>query len=547
MFESGFHEIAAIVAVSAGIGALAILLRQPLIVAFIGSGITVGPTVLGWVSPSSALDLLAKIGISLLLFVVGLKLDVKLVRNLGSVALAAGIGQVVFTVLFGFGIALALGYQLVDSLYIAIALTFSSTIIIVKLLSDKREIDSLHGRISIGILIVQDLLVVLTMVALSAFTEAQGGESFAFDVVTIALKGAAFIFLTVIVTKVVLPSVLRWAARTQELLLVFAISWALGLAAMGDFLGFSKEVGAFVAGMALASTPFREAIAARLVSLRDFLLLFFFINLGASLELTQLKADLGPALVFSAFVLIGNPLIVMAIMGVMGYRKRTGFLTGLTVAQVSEFSLLLAQLGVSLGHIGGTALSLITLVALVTIALSTYLILYSVPIYDRIGRYFSIFERRGKLREEETGDSGIDADVIVVGLGRFGNNIAAEIRALGTPVLGVDFDPEPVRAWRSRGLQARYGDIEDPELLRTLPLQTAKWVVSTLPHPPLNKFLVQVLRQNAYQGRIAVTAHNEFDAAEMRAAKPDLILLPFIDAAREAANTLVKGMKKRIV
>ncbi|MFQ3586755.1 MAG: cation:proton antiporter family protein [Fimbriimonadaceae bacterium] len=547
MFESGFHEIAAIVAVSAGIGAVAILLRQPLIVAFIGSGILVGPTVFGWVSPSSALDLLSKIGISLLLFVVGLKLDVKLVRNMGSVATAAGVGQVLFTVLFGFGIARALGYPLIESLYIAIALTFSSTIIIVKLLSDKREIDSLHGRISIGILIVQDLLVVLLMIALSSFSEAERGTNFVRDISMIAFKGAAFIFLTVIVTKVVLPSVLRWAARTQELLLVFAISWALGLAAMGDFLGFSKEVGAFVAGITLASTPFREAIAARLVSLRDFLLLFFFINLGASLELDQLKADLGPALVFSAFVLIGNPLIVMAIMGVMGYRKRTGFLTGLTVAQVSEFSLLLAQLGVALGHIGGSALSLITLVALVTIALSTYLILYSVPIYDRIGRYFSIFERRGRLREEETGDSGFDADVIVVGLGRFGNNIAAEIRALGTPVLGVDFDPEPVRAWRSRGLQARYGDIEDPELLRTLPLQSAKWVVSTLPHPSLNKFLVQVLRQNAFNGRIAVTAHNEFDAAEMRDAKPDLIFMPFIDAAREAANTLVKGMKKRIV
>jgi Kef-type K+ transport system membrane component KefB len=336
-FDSVFHELAAILMLAGVIGVLALKLRQPLIIGYIVAGILVGPAALNWVSGGSELKLLSSVGISVLLFVVGLKLDVGLIRSVGPVALATGLGQIAFTSLFGFLIALALGYAAVPALYIAVCLTFSSTIIIVKLLSDKREIDSLHGRIAVGFLVVQDIAVILAMILLTSFN-LQGGGGIAGQAIRLLLVGSAFVLGTAATMRWVMPPLLGRLAQNQELLVLFAVAWAVGLAALADVVGFSKEVGAFLGGVSIASTAYREAIASRLTGLRDFLLLFFFIDLGSGLNVSAAGLQLGPALVLSAFVLVGNPLIVVAIMGAMGYRRRTGLMAGLTVAQISEFS-----------------------------------------------------------------------------------------------------------------------------------------------------------------------------------------------------------------
>ncbi len=540
-FGSTFYEIAAILAVAAGLGALATTLRQPLIVAFIAVGILVGPAGLGLVQAQSEIDLLAQIGIALLLFVVGLKLDVTVVRTMGTVALATGLGQVAFTSIVGFIIAILMGIALVPAVYIAVALTFSSTIIIVKLLSDKREIDSLHGRIAIGFLIVQDIVVVLVMIALSAI--GVGGEraGLGLEVAAVVAKGLGFLVVIALLMRFVLPRLLHLLARSTELLVVFAIAWAVALAAAGDAMGFSKEVGAFVAGVSLASTQYREAIGARLVSLRDFLLLFFFINLGSQLDLSLLGAELGRATIFSFFVLIGNPLIVMVIMGLMGYRRRTGFLAGLTVAQISEFSLILAALGLSLGHIDRSTMGLITLVGLVTIGLSTYLIIYSHQIYERIAPALAVFERKVAHREEgmTTGDSKEQADVILFGMGRYGSNIARRLGEKGVKVLGVDFDPEAVQHCQRRGLAAQYGDAEDPEFPGTLPLDEAETVISSVPDRHVGLILLHALRDHGYAGEIWLTAHSAADADALYNAGADRVLLPFADAAKEVADQVM--------
>ena len=351
MFESAFLEFSMLLAVSAVVGFIAVQLRQPLIVAFIAVGIIVGPAVLGMVTQSAQIDLLAHLGIAILLFVVGLKLDLHIIRTMGVVALFTGLGQVIFTSVVGYVIALALGMSPIGALYVAVALTFSSTIIIVKLLSDKRELDALHGRIAIGFLIVQDIVVVLAMIGLTAIGQAQETTSIGYEAMMVLLKGILMLVVVALLMRYVIPGLLNRLAHSPELLILFAIAWAVLGASAGELLGFSQEVGAFLAGISLASTHYRELIGARLVSLRDFLLLFFFISLGAGLEMETLGAQIWPALVFSVFVLIGNPLIVMVIMGYMGYRKRTGFLAGLTVAQISEFSLILAALGFNLVHI----------------------------------------------------------------------------------------------------------------------------------------------------------------------------------------------------
>ncbi len=536
ILDNLFYEISAIIAVAAVIGALGTFLRQPIIVSFIVAGIIVGPAGFGWVTSADQLDLLAKIGITLLLFVVGLKLDVHLIRTLGPVALNTGLGQVLFTSLIGYFIALGLGLPPIAALYVAVALTFSSTIIIVKLLTDKREIDALHGRIAVGFLIVQDLVVILVMITLTAIGAGDSTQGLEISAIGILIKGILFLTTIVLLMRYVLPKFTEFLAHSRELLLLFAIAWGVSLASISEVLGFSKEVGAFVAGVALASTHYRDTIGSRLTSLRDFLLLFFFVNLGAQLKFSILGTQIWPAIILSLFVLIGNPVVVMIIMGIMGYRKRTGFLAGLTVAQISEFSLLFGALGVTLGHISRDILSLITLVGIITIGLSTYMILYSHTLYGWIGNWLTIFEKYIPHREEySAGSSGekIESpEIVIFGLGKFGGKLAEELHKNKQRVLGVDFNPAVVKRYQQQGITAHYADAEDPEIFNYLQLHGTKWVISTIPYLDTIKIFHRALIDNGYSGKFAMTAYSEENAKALEELSPDLILNPFQDTAQ---------------
>jgi Kef-type K+ transport system membrane component KefB len=347
-------------------------LRQPVLIAYIIVGIVAGPAVLGLVTHQDQIDLLAQVGVAVLLFAVGLKLDLPHVRHIGPVALATGLGQLGFTIFFAFALILLMGKSVMEALYVAVALTFSSTIIIIKLLSDKRELDALHGRIAVGFLIVQDLAVVLAMMGMSAL---RGGAEVGLVEIVFSLVWrvtVAFALLYVVI-RYVLPRVVALMARFQELLLIFAIAWGTGLAALGEWAGFSKEAGTFLAGFSLASTAYRDAINARLAGIRDFLLLFFFIDLGAKLDFATLGGELWPAVVLSLFVLIGNPL----------------------------------------------------------------------------------FERRRPHRELEVEIERRvtdQPDVIVFGLGRFGERLAFSLKEVELQMLGVDFGPEVAQGMRGKGL-----------------------------------------------------------------------------------------------
>ncbi len=253
-----FIEIAAILSLATVIGIVGQKLRQPLIIMFLITGILAGPSFFGFIQSYHQIELLAHIGIALLLFIVGLKLDLKLIRSTGPVALATGLGQIIFTSLIGFIIAVFLGMSYLSAAYVAVALTFSSTIIIVKLLSDKKEIDSLHGQIAIGFLIVQDIAAILALIGLTTigFSSAEN-ESAYLSIIIIVLKGLGLLAVVALLMKYVIPWLTRRLAYSMELLTLFAIAWAIFLGAGSELLGFSKEVGAFLAGVSLASTDFR--------------------------------------------------------------------------------------------------------------------------------------------------------------------------------------------------------------------------------------------------------------------------------------------------
>jgi len=318
------------------------------------------------------------------------------------------------------------------------------------------------------------------------------------------------------------------------------------MAAISDLIGFSKEVGAFLGGIALASTPFRDAVGSRLVSVRDFLLLFFFLSLGSQLDVQELGQQIPLALTLSLFVLIGNPMIVMAIMGFMKFRRRTGFMAGLAVAQISEFSLIMAALGLSSGHISSDVVGLITLVALITIACSTYMILYAQWIYDKLSPLLKIFERRLTDREDRLREtSGEDkTDMIVFGLGRYGSQVAEGLAREGFRVLGVDQDPSLISRWPNGEVLVRFGDAEDPEFLAGLPLSEARWVISTLPDKTLNLILIDGLQSEGYSGQIAVTTHHAGARHHLESSGSHMVLLPFDYAAEQTVQRLCAAMRQ---
>jgi Kef-type K+ transport system membrane component KefB len=541
LLHEPFIEFAIILLMAALLGAAGQLLRQPLIVMFIGLGILVGPSALDVVHSHEKIHLLAEIGISILLFVVGLKLDLRVIKSVGRVALITGIGQVVFTSLIGYVLGLLLGLSSIKSLYVAVALTFSSTIIIVKLLSDKKEIDSLHGQIAVGFLIVQDIVVILTMIALSALNQNEQGPLE--TTVRTTFAGLLMVLLTIITARYVFPWLGRILARAPELLTLFGIAWAVSMGGLGELMNLSPEVGSFLAGVALASSAFKDLLASRLASLRDFLLLFFFVSLGVNIDLHLLGAQVPAAIALSLFVLIGNPLIVMVLMGLLGYRSRTSFLAGLTVAQISEFSLILAGMGLAIGHIDENTVGLITLVGLITIGASTYMILYSHQLFEFLTPALNVFQRKTQFGEVDFELHGRKRyDVIILGLGRFGDRVADLLEEhTSIHFLGVDFDPAVIEEWKKRSRPVIYGDIDDSELLDHIPYNGSRAIILTVTDSKRTSHILAAIKRVNYSGKVFVVMRKDQIQEEMEVTDVE-VLLPYQMAASRLYESHLKKL-----
>lgn len=535
MIESAFGQVALILLVTAIIGMGAKFAKQPLVVAYIFVGILLGPTFLNLVQYEEEIELFAELGIALLLFLVGLKLDLSLIKNIGKVAVFTGLGQVIFTGLLGYFIVVGFGFDFVQAAYIAVAITFSSTIIVVKLLSDRREIDQLHGQIAVGFLIVQDILVIVFMVVIAAIGSSAGEVDRSIPV--LIFGSIAYIAAAVAISKFLLPRLLAWLSKSQELTLLFGVSWALSLAAISYSLGLSMEIGAFIAGVALASTPYRESLSGRMVSLRDIMVLFFFIQLGSSLSFSDAVEQLIPAIVISIFVLVAKPIIVMLIMRSLGYRNQVSFKTSMAIAQISEFSLILMALGFSLGQVSQSAVSLVTLVAVITITLSTYFILYSDKIYALLLPWLKKFDIPA---EDGLDEKAIEAryDAIVIGAGRLGSSVIAGLASKGANLLIVDHNPTTLNQMGNEGHGTLYGDISDPEFASSLPLNEADAVICTAQERSTNLVVLETLDRYGYTGQICLTAMDEPTAAVLQEHPRVTVIRPL----KMAANSIIDAL-----
>tara|TARA_Y100000310_G_scaffold342206_1_gene444284 strand:+ start:5223 stop:6953 length:1731 start_codon:yes stop_codon:yes gene_type:complete len=503
-----FIELSIIIGITVLIAGIMRLLKQPLIIGYILAGIIVSPYFLNIIRSTETIAVFSQIGIALLLFIVGLSLSPKVIKEVGKVSLVTGIGQIIFTSLIGFFISRLFGFSVIVSLYIAIALTFSSTIIIMKLLSDKKDLEKLYGKISIGFLLVQDIFVIVLLLVISSFSGKLNPANLTLGTIslgTISL-GILLIAALILISIYILPSLSKFFAKSQEFLFLFSIGWGLCIASLFYYVGLSMEIGALIAGVALSMSPYHYEISSKMRPLRDFFIILFFILLGSQMVFANISQFIIPAVVFSLFILIGNPLIVIILMGLLGYKKKTGFQAGLTVAQISEFSLILVALGVKAGHLTNEILSFVTIIGLITIAGSTYFILYSDKIYPYLSKYLSIFERKKVIEKEQ--DKFRDYNIILFGCNRVGYDFIKIFKKMRKKFLVIDYDPELISELIRKKINYRYGDVDDDEFLDELNLNKLKMAVSTIPGFETNLMLINKIRKTNKKTIIIVVSHN---------------------------------------
>ena len=533
--DSGIFELASLIILSAGLGILAKIFRQPLIIAYLITGIIISYT--GIINANNeTFRLFADLGIVFLLFLIGLEINYDSLRMIGKPAIILGLGQIIFTFVGGFFIAKFLGFNSIASSYISIALTFSSTIIIVKLLSEKKDISSFYGKLSVGFLLVQDLVAILILIFLTGIETGGANQNIIIGktILTI-LKGIIIFSLILYLGRKFVPYIFDKVARSQELLFLISLAWLFLMVAIVKKLGLSIEIAGFLAGLSLANSSENFQISSKLKPLRDFFIMIFFIVLGSSFSLPKIQGIGLEIIIFSLFVLIGNPLIVLILMGILGYKKRTSFLTGLTVAQISEFSLILALMGQKLGHLNESEVGLITGVGIITITLSTYLILNSDLIFRRISKYLSIFERK-KILEDKNFAVEYKKPIILVGAHRTGQSIALNINPKN--LLVIDFDPDIISFLKQKNIDYIFGDIADPDVFEKANIPQAKIIISTSPDFNDNMTLLQEIKKLEQKPKIILRAETEKDALILYEKGADYVLLPNFTAGQYLGKTL---------
>ena len=537
-----FIEISLIIIIATLVSLVTKFLKQPLIVGYIITGVIVGPYALNVLHSRDEIELFSKIGIALLLFIVGLTLNPDVMREVGKTSFITGIGQVLFTFVIGYFIVRSLGFGTISASYIAIALTFSSTIIILKLLSDRGDTGKLYGKISIGFLLVQDivatiLLLIITVVSATVNIPTEDLSYPAIVEIMILLgKGSLVAIFLYLVSKYVLPGLSRFVAGSQEVLFIFSLAWGLGMSTFFYTIGFSIEIGALIAGVTLAVSPFTYEIAARMKPLRDFFIMLFFVLLGSQIIVNQFSTLLGTAALLSLFVLVGNPLIVIILMNFMGYRTRTAFMAGLTVAQISEFSLILIALAFSLGHVNLEVVSLVTLVGVITIIGSTYLIQHADRIYTFLKPTLNLITfRKSRMKENNLDES---FDIIIFGYDRVGYYFAEMAKQMTNNYLVVDYNPSSIERVQSLGIPHRFGDAEDMEFLDEIHLSKAKLIISTIPDFRTNLSLLTHYRDHEQEGIFVTISHDVSETHALYRAGASYVVMPHYLGASHAASLI---------
>ena len=509
-------------------------LRIPAIIGYMVAGLLLGPAT-HLVGASESVELISEVGIALLLFLVGLELSLDRIRDVGRAAVLGGVGQILLTALLGWGLARLLGFPPLPAAMLTLGVTFSSTVVAVKLLERRGELQALHGRLTVGILLVQDVAVAIALTLLAGL-----GEPGALDLATVgrglleAFGGMlALVLLAIGATRWILPRLFGWLRTSVEALFIWSLTWCFGFILAAQALGLSVEIGAFVAGVSLAQLEHNEELVRRVHPLVNFFLAVFFVTLGIHMEVGAALARWPTVLALSAFVIVGKPLILMAIVPRLGYGERSSFLTALTLGQISEFSFIVAALAMNARLVGEEFLALVGVVGLLTIGTSAALIQGGEGIYRALqGR--GVLRFFGPLGLEDAGTRKMSGHVIVVGMNSLGRRIVQGLVERGESVLAVDTDPDKLRGLPCGATLV--GNTEHPAVLEKANLHDARLLVSALNIEDANNLL-------AYQARRAgvPSSIHAFDptlAGELREYGATHLMISKHDGIRQVAEAL---------
>ncbi|MBI2136081.1 cation:proton antiporter [Candidatus Woesearchaeota archaeon] len=540
--EAILYDIGLIIIVSTLIGFVIKFFKQPMIFGYMLAGLILGPHIMGKIVSQDTILGLSELGITFLLFIVGLEFNLKKLKEVSSVVFFGGSIQVAATTAAGILISLWLGFKFIEATYFGLIIALSSTLVVVKWLADKKEIDTLHGRIAIGILIIQDI------VAIIALTFFSNINNFSFAGLGIAMLKGIVLVLSAYILNRPLQKIFAFASKFGELLFISSLSLCFIFAFIAQYLGFSISIGAFIAGIMIANLPYSLELIGKIKSIANFFTVLFFASLGLQLSIPSISKIVVPVIVMLAVVLIIKPLITIFAVKIFGYKSKTAFLSGVSLAQTSEFSLIIAALGVAQGHISQEIFAMTILLAVITIGASSYLIKYGNLIYYKIGKYIFLNERMHATKHEETEEhSGekISSDIIIFGYEGVDHGLLERFKAMKKSITVVDLEPDVIRRLKSTSICCIYGDPSEFEIINKLALENSEVIISTVHDVVSNLHLIKKTREVNKKAIIISAANRIKESLELYEAGADYVVLPHL-LGESQVSVVVENFSKDI-
>ena len=532
--EPLLYNIGLVIAVAAFFAVLVRFIKQPLILGYVIAGVIIGPQVLKLIVDIPLIESLSMLGIAFLLFIIGMELDVKKFKKIGISIIIIGVLQVLFTTLAGFLVAQLLHFSILVSVYIGLIVSFSSTMIVIKLLSDNKEIDSIHGQLITGILLVQDVLAVLALSSLSIINK--DGISLV-GIGFVLLKGIALFIVAFLFVKYLIPFFLKFISDSKELLLICSLTICFALAGIAYLFGYSLAIGAFIAGISLGATPFVYEIIGQIKPLRDFFAIMFFVAIGMSLSFVGVETMIIPFILLLAVIIIAKPLIIFLCVRMFKYSSRTSFFTGTSLAQSSEFSLILAAQGLALAHITESTATLTIALTLVTILLTAYIMKYDERIYEMFTKVHKKKNHNGY--ELSNVPKEIRSHVVIFGTHRLGMYMINFLNKMKKKFIVVDFNPERVRQLMKKKVRCICSDMMNPEVYEHINLKHASIIISTINNYSANQYLLGQVKEVNKKAVVILTSRSTQDAIDLYKKGASYVVVPDSLGGEKVTNYMV--------
>ena len=461
-------------------------------------------------------------------------MDLKSLRNVTFISTLGSLFQLIITTVLGFLVALLLGFSSLEAAYVGLIVALSSTMVVMKILSDRRELNTLHGKICIGFLIMSDAVAII---ALSIFSSLNEFNIFILFI-TIA-KLLILLSLAYLAAVYLFPSVFRFAARHQELLLITSLAVCFLFSLAFSYLGFSIVIGAFIAGIALGNLEYRLEIISKIKSLKDFFALLFFVSIGMVISYSVIIEKWVVIVILLFIVMVWKPWLIMTICTFFKYTKKPSFLTANALAQAGEFSLILASQGLILGHISQDLLSITVFVTLISIVSTSYYVEYSSFFYKLLRRPLKIFDRF-TTEGLEYFPTPKKPKIVLCGYNRAGYSILKNLKKEKDDLLIVDYNPEIISQMIREQYHCLYGDVTDEEIIERLDLSNIEMLISTIPEVKDNLLLVKKTREMNKKAKLIITANNIEEAMQLYKEGADYVVLPYFLGGEHASEMIYR-------